>query len=266
MTTAYSRKWQLTVLAALLSAPAILTAAPEPNIALQVIVQDFTWREDVGQPLRLKESGWLYGIGVNGRLRQPERWQLHYRAQFYGGEVDYDGFLQYLDGRVEPYQAETRYLGAVGDLDASFLLNEGDAIPVRPFIGIGTRYWLRELDKREGFGYDEYWLTIYGRLGLNIEVPESSARTWFLSMALVVPVYNYEWAVDVPLLPDDNIELKPKRKLGQHLEAGVRGQRFQAALFYEALNFGQSDLDRSGMFFQPASEKRLAGLRVGMAF
>jgi hypothetical protein len=226
-------------------------------------LQSFNWKEQFGDDLELEESGALFGLSLLGRKDYPSPLALHYRVLGYGGTVDYDGFLMSLDGGIAPYASETSYLGLAGDLDVSYHLASPGEWELRPFVGFGSAGWLRSLDNTEGYGYDEYWLSLAGRAGLRVDVEQNDRLRWHLMAALVAPFRNFEWVVDVPLAPDSTIELTPKNEIGYQLDAGFTYQRWTLSVYYEAMDFGQSDLDDSGLFFQPASERRVAGLRLG---
>jgi len=245
-------------------------ATPPPagkgSFSLSLVAQDLNWKEDLNDGTFLEESGILLGLSLDGSSSLASQLALHYRAQIYGGTVDYDGFIINLNGGKQPYKSDTTYYGLVGDLDASMNLSNNEQMQLRPFAGIGTRYWLRKLDDGGRFGYDEYWLTVYGRAGLRVHVISSPATAWHLMAAVILPFYNYEWAVNVPFTPDDSIELEPKEKTGYQVEGGVTHGRLAVAVFYEALDFGQSNPDKTGVFYQPASEMRLIGVRAGITF
>jgi len=229
------------------------------------IVEDFNWREELDNGISLEESGPLFGISLDGNapLSPASPWKLYFRAEIYAGSVDYDGFLISIDGDVEPYKSDTFYLGTVGDLDMSYDLLPSNSTELRPFAGLGSRYWLRSLDDDGGVGYDEYWLTMYARLGARVHYHKNESTEFYVVAALVAPFYNNEIAVDVPLA-DGDIELEPKEETGLYVEAGCNLRTLGIAVFYEQLNFGESDLDDSGNFFQPESEMELLGLRVSI--
>ena len=237
---------------------------PQTDFDIHVLLQNFEWTEDVS-PLTLEESGTLAGFGIAGRTRFPGSLHLHFLGKFYAGSVDYDGFLQSVDGSITPYAAETDYSGSLGHLDLSLPLVSREAMEVRPLIGLGGHMWHRALDKSEGYGYDEYWLTVYGRAGVLIDYALDANTKLYGSVAALLTFLNDESAENVPL-SSGPIDLEPGEKSGLQAEAGLRFKRLSLAVFHEQFNFGASDLDDSGLFFQPASEMRVTGIRAGVAF
>ena len=246
--------------------PTTPPAQGKGTINVSLVLQDFNWQEDLTDGTSLEESGIIPGLAIDGHSALESDLALHYRAQLFAGTVDYDGYIISLDGTKEPYKSDTRYYGINGDFDASLNIADSQEMQVRPFGGIGSRFWLRELDYGGQFGYDEYWLTIYMRMGCRFQYIGHTGNRWYALAALKLPVYNYEWVFNIPFAPDEEVELKPKKKTGYQLEAGMSHGRLVIAVFYEALNFGKSDPDKTNTFFQPASEMRLAGIRAGISF
>lgn len=237
------------------------------EFALSAMVNDFTWEEKLPDGTSLEENGLLFGIHLQGKVDLPRAWESYLYGEFYAGTVDYDGFLIDLDGSIEPYQSETSYAGMSGVWDFGYNFSSVEEWGVLPFAGLGTHYWIRSLDDQEGYGYDEYWLTMYGRAGLRVNWRNSTGTELYALGAVLLPFYNYEWAVDVPLAPGtDDIELEPEEETGFQLEAGMNRGRLHVSVFYEAMEFGQSDLDDSGSFFQPESTRDVAGVRAGLRF
>lgn len=245
-------------------APAPVAARATTEFDFHVTLQDFNWTEDV-TPLTLEESGPLYGLGFAGRSRFNSGLNLHFLGQYYGGDVDYDGFLQSIDGGITPYKATTWYQGSVGHLDLSLPLVNREQFAIRPVAGLGARAWLRALDDSEGYGYDEFWLTMHARLGGWMDYTHASGAKLYASVVALLTIYNDETVENVPLATE-TIYLEPGKKDGLRAEAGFQQGRLSIAVFHDRLDFGQSELDESGSFFQPASEMRITGLRLGMAF
>lgn len=242
-------------------------AEGKSDFAFSGMINDFTWEENLPNGTSLEESGLLFGIHLQGHIDLPQAWESYLYGEFYAGTVDYDGFLVDLDGSIEPYQSETTYAGIAGAWDAGYDVSASTYWTVLPFVGLGLHYWIRSLDDEEGYGYDEYWLTLYGRAGLRVAWQYSPETEVYALGAFLLPFYNYERAVNVPLSPgNDDIELEPEEEVGYQFEAGVNHGRLHASIFYEAMNFGQSDLDDTGSFFQPESTRDVVGGRVGIRF
>ncbi len=248
----------------LAAAPAL--HASENSFALSLMVNDFTWEENL-PGLSLEENGPLIGLHAQGQVKMAPSLVSFLYGELYAGTVDYDGFLIGLDGLVTPYKSETTYAGFSGAWDLGYDLLGEKPVHVYPFAGLGMHYWLRSLDDDGGYGYDEYWLTMYGRVGLRVHWMANSNTEFYASGALIAPFYNYEEAVGIPLAGgDDDVELEPKEELGFQVEAGMNYQRLHLSVFHESMTFGQSDLDDSGQFFQPESTREVTGVRAGLRF
>lgn len=265
----------LSVLLCISSMPALGEEDPgvsvEPSrstaiITLSPVVQSFTWREYFDDGTSLKEDGYLFGLNADIMVDFSERVRFYVQSMIYGGSVDYDGYTVNIFGESRPYRSDTGYFGMQSDFDLGYDVFADAAIEVQPFLGIGIRDWVRSLDEDGRTGYDEHWWSIHGRAGIRLEHRGEQGRRWYLFAALIMPIDNEETAEDVPLARDDDIELEPEQRLGYQAEAGVLADRIQVALFYEELNFGKSDVDSTGGYYQPKSEKNVAGLKIGYAF
>jgi hypothetical protein len=238
------------------------------EVTVSLSIQDYTWTEELPNGLSLEENGGLFGVRIETELpHRTPAWRSRLVGEGYAGTVDYDGFLIGIDGSISPYESETTYLGVAGSWDIGYGRPLSPDVTAEPFAGIGTHYWLRSLDDEEGFGYDEFWLTMYGRLGLRIGWRTAADTELFAAAVLLLPFYNYEWAVDVPLAAGDgDVELEPEEETGWETEAGLNHGSWHAAVFHTSMDFGQSDLDDTGQFFQPASTREVTGLRIGYRF
>jgi hypothetical protein len=240
-------------------------AAPDRNATFSLVLRDFTWQEDFTPDLELEESGLLIGLRLAVDLPAGPAWRLRAQGEFYVGDVDYDGFLFNALGQVRPYTSTTRYAGVGGTLDAAYPLFTRSDWTLLPLAGLGAEYWLRRLDDGGESGYDEYWLTLFARLGARIEHTLQADALLFAEAAFILPFFNYEWAVDVPLA-DDTIELEPGEETGYRFEAGFHQGRFALTFFHERISFAESPPDSTGNFFQPASRRELTGLQAGLRF
>ena len=256
------------VVAAMIGLSGLAYAEPvTSDFALSFMVNDFTWQENLPDGTSLEENGPLIGLHIQGQVDLPRAWESFLYGEVYAGTVDYDGFLINIDGSIEPYKSETSYVGFSGAWDFGYNLSTSEELGLLPFVGLGTHYWLRSLDDEEGFGYDEYWLTMYGRVGLRVIWRSTTGTEVYALGAALLPFYNYEWAVNVPLARgNDDVELEPEEEVGYQLEAGLNRGRLHLSVFYEAMEFGQSDVDDSGLFFQPESTRDVAGIRIGIRF
>lgn len=241
---------------------AVASAHAGTQIGLQV--DRYRWREFDGGDKLLEEEGAIPGLFLRHDAELAKSIGLHAAVFAYSGTVHYDGALITEDGLI-PFESRTRYTGVRADVDASYSLGSG-ALRVRPFVGIGARYWLRELGRLMAYGYDEYWLLPYGRAGARLERPGGEKGFgWFASAAALFPFAVDETVKGVEEAEGD-IKVEPKEKVGYEAEVGIVSGRLAVSAYWQAQDFGQSDLDASGQFLQPKSKLMIFGLRAGVSF
>lgn len=248
------------LLLVLLSAAACAHAGTQ--IGLQV--DRFRWREfDAGEKL-LEEEGAVPGLFLRHDAVLATSVGLHAAVYGYSGTVHYDGAIQSEEGLI-PIESRTRYTGVRADVDASYALGS-ESLQVRPFVGVGARYWLREIGRFMANGYDEYWLVPYGRAGVRLDSPGGEKGFgWFASAAALFPFAIDETVKGVEDAGGD-IEVEPKEKVGYEAEVGIVSGRLTVSAYWQLQDFGQSDFDASGQFLQPKSELMIIGLRAGVSF
>jgi len=236
-------------------------------------VEYFEWTETLGGRQFVKETGPLYGIGGEMELRLGKSLLLVLGADFFAGEVDYDGAIQELDGSLTPSKSTTTYVGIEGGIKLAAPLPVGKDFMIKPAAGIGLRTWERTLDTSfdsryiGAHGYIEDWFTSHGILGLTVEYAASPATKLYVSGELRLPIWTTE-SIDLSNVrgPDD-VEVEPKAQPSYSGEAGVRYKKFFAAAFVETLDFNQSDYDsKYGQFLQPKSEATITGGKIGLWF
>lgn len=243
-------------------------------VRLYGIAEQFEWAEYLDGSTLLEESGPLFGVGGELALLVAEPWWVKARSEVFFGEVDYDGAIQNSDdGTIIPYDSTTEYAGvqAEGILTRRCQLNSD--VYIAPVCGLGLKMWTRILDtemtdKYIGtYGYEENWFNLHAIIGGNGGIVLDDGVEMFATVEIIVPVYN-EILVDLTNVggPDD-VELEPEGKTGFYVETGVNSGSVTVSIFYEAINFGESPLDKDyNSVFQPKSEARIIGLKAGMVF
>ena len=217
----------------------------------------FTWNERLDGQEFVRETGSLATVGYQRRLG-VER----FRAELFGGTLNYHGSAMFDDGSSEPLDSYTSYLGMRAEFD---LLWEPEGFPNAAFFaGAGTRFWVRDL--KDGFtpsgaevwGYQEIWWTIYPYVGMEVKQPLSPTLHFFGSMrAGITPV-------TLEQVPSMDVVLYPKCGVTGQLECGLRGQHFTLSAYLEAMDWGQSAQSRD--ILQPYSRMFIAGVKGGWAF
>lgn len=225
-----------------------------------------SWEETVDGDRLVSEDGPLWGAGIQLRHDLSTAMILDAKLELFGGLVNYDGAVFDADGTSEPYDGETGYLGVSGDATLIFpVLPASAKASAQPALGIGFHRWVRELDQGGDYGYDETWTTIYLRGGLEAIVFNDYAD-WYGQAFLILPLSNDEDVDNLGLVGANAISLEPEKEPGLSLVIGRRNDRWDLALTLDYLHFGESDLDASGLFFQPESEWLRLGARAGFSF
>jgi hypothetical protein len=219
----------------------------------------FFWNERIDGADFVNEKGPLSTLGYL-RRNGCER----FRMELFGGTVAYDGGAQYDDGSYEPYYQSngTNYLGVRGEYD--LLIEPSSWRRVRAFIGVGTRFWIRDLrdavtpSGNDVWGYQENWWTFYPYVGLEIKESDEPGWKFFGSVrfGLTALTYQYASAFDTALYPRCGVTAKT--------EFGVRFQHFSVSAYLEAMTWGESAVVRDS--YQPDSRMLTIGGQFGYTF
>ena len=127
-----------------------------------------------------------------------------FRMELFGGTMAYDGGAQYDDGSgnevYEPYHQSngTNYLGVRGEYD--LLIEPACWSRVRAVVGVGTRFWIRDLHDAvtpsgdEVYGYQEDWWTFYPYIGLETKESDEPGWQFFASARFGLTPLTYQYA------------------------------------------------------------------------
>ncbi len=251
------------------------------EFVLYPFVQHFNWEEFDSQGGRiLEESGPLFGVGTLLRVDLRDGLlMLQAKGELFGGNVDYEGQTQFDpdDAAVSeiPVNTDVDYFGTRIEGDLGVRLGEGKG-NVEPFIGLGYRYWVRDLNDsvaidRNGDpvgvgGYTEEWQSLYTRWGLRAAYAVDEDFRLFAEAGGKYPIYN-ENTVDY--FSDDDVTIKPGKTFSPFGEIGFRLDRFRATVFYEGFKFKRSPLVHAGggdFLLQPESKSEIIGISLGYCF
>ena len=230
-----------------------------------VLIHDYKWAEyaDDG-PKLLEETGNLYGFGYDiESLKSRIGWRTG--GHFFLGEVDYSG-QTWTD---IPVTTDVWYAGGeiYADVVPGYRFDSG--LWLKSFAGVGTRFWLRDLqDTRTGegdpvSGAREWWGYLYGRAGLGAEFPVTKDIMVFGEFGLKLPIYARNEA-EFFLSGSPSVGLEPEAKVSGFGAAGCRWKQWGAKITYDALRFDRSDAVSSGMYslYQPRSEADVYSVEV----
>jgi hypothetical protein len=229
----------------------------------------FHWNERLNGSDFVNEDGPLSTVGYL-RRSGPER----FRFEVFGGTVAYDGGAQYVDDsgvyHTEPYHLSngTNYLGLRGEYD--LLIEPAAWTNARIVLGVGTRFWLRDLRDVElpdmfVSGYQETWWTFYPYVGLETKVADPNALHFFGSVRVGLTAFTYQYAdIADPYYGTGGSVLYPRLGVTSQAEVGVAGRHFSLSAFTELMTWGESAVVRYSL--QPASLMLTVGGRVGCTF
>lgn len=228
----------------------------------------FTWQEEIGGRRLLKESGALFSIGAVAGYLTNSSFILTGRGELFGGEVGYSGETQPPDEK--PVRTDVAYFGTRGELDAGYRVGSAQ-FRVAPFVGIGHRWWLRDLqdttstDGGAVSGYTEMWQTIYGRTGVRGELAPSAQLTIVAEGGAKYPFYTGN---SVDFAGSGVTTFRPGARWSAFAETGLAYRSVRLTMNYEGFRFSQSPWKRVGdtNYFQPRSSSDIFGASLGWTF
>ena len=221
-------------------------------------VDYFHWNEKILSMDFVNESGALFTVGYQRQVG-IER----FRAELFGGVVDYDGYGQFGNGALETLKSNTGYLGLRGEYEL-VLAPAAWEHHLEFLVGFGSRFWIRDLhdgtadDGSPVFGYQEDWWTFYPYLGMETNSTLSSGLEFYTESRVGATVLTYDFASigDRPLWPTPSIMA--------NAEIGIRGSRFYAAVRAEVMRWEDSPIVQDA--YQPRSTMYTIGGRLGVMF
>ncbi len=250
----------------------LVTGSVAGEARIQVGMEQFDWREygeDGGRLLR--EAGMRLAAGLEYNAGTPgKRRFFSLVARGYFGDVDYEGYLQYPEGRLTPYSTRTHYWGGLIEPRYTFRAYiPGWTVSPTFSAGIGGEWWLRDL--RGEYGYREYYDVGYLRLEVGLESRRSTG--WFGRLGMKSPFYLRERISGFYLQGAcSDAELSPEEN---DVVSFTMGYRFSGksivSLDYDAYLFSPSPsvkvrCEKGGglEIHQPRSEMRLLSLRYSV--
>jgi hypothetical protein len=241
-------------------------ASPPPSMAFNPAVPResewsaridyFHWNERLAGADYVNEDGAMLNLAYTHRTG-IER----FRLEMFGGSVNYSSDITLWDDSTDPLNSTTNYLGLGGQYE---LLIEPDAWPMTFFVGIGTRFWCRDLPtdySESGYpvvGYLETWWTTYPYIGVETRRRTDDGWGFYASGRIGCTAVNFEHVSYY------DVTLYPKMGIMGDFEGGIRGQRVHLAAYFQAFNFNQSAVVWDTL--QPTSTWLTVGLKAGFSF
>ncbi|HET9326457.1 MAG TPA: hypothetical protein VFQ05_06790 [Candidatus Eisenbacteria bacterium] len=217
--------------------------------------EHFAWTEDTA-PLEVEERGMLAVLRLGLSTPLPNGVSIGYQGRFFFGDVEYQGSLLYEP--TVPVSSTTRYTGNTqqGRL----------AIDFAPQFAVTTAldldFWSRDL----GSDQVEDYRIVSMRLGA--EHRYSREMPWQAAAGIKFTLSTHEDAHFDELGFSENPPLEPGQSVTPYLEVGYSfTPDWSIAGSYDGFSFGESDGvalsgPQSGIYFQPASDMRLLGIRI----
>jgi hypothetical protein len=215
-------------------------------------LESLHWNERVDGVDFVNEYGPISTLGYQ-RRNGNER----FRVELFGGTVAYDGAAQLEDGTLDPYHQSfgTNYLGCRGEYD--LLFDPWTNSPVRFFVGLGTRFWIRDLrdavtpDGVDVMGYQETWWTFYPYVGIETKEPIEPGMHFYCSARIGATPLTYQHASWF------DTTVYPRCGLTGNVQVGARYSGFLLAAYLEVMTWTESAMVRYS--FQPESSMLTVG-------
>ena len=220
----------------------------------------YYWQENENGTKLLDESGPRYGLDLSGKQIQTESWLWAAELKIYYGRVDYNG--QTWGGT--PVKTTTDYLGGFGEMRFGYRWYWTKHQHAELMGGFGLEDWERSLNGSGG--YDENWMPIYFKAGLEL-TPDP--KGWMGTLGVKVPFYT-DQTVDMSRVGGPKFNLYPGVEPSVYAELGYQfSKHLFAEAFFDSYWFAQSPTrDIGGVLeaYQPESKSYRAGVKVGWTF
>lgn len=227
-------------------------------------VDYFYWAEQVDDAPFMENNGAMPTLGW-----QQRRGQQRYRAELFGGRVDYFADMGGLDA-----SNVTDYLGLRGEYELMWEPASWEKLSF--FGGIGTRFFVRSIPDIviPGFvpnqsilidGYQESWWTFYPYVGAESRRTMKPGWEPYWRARIGVTAFTRE---HVAL---DDVTMFPRANLTGQVELGFRGPKLFVSGFFEVMAWSRSPqvLGYDGQPFtayQPDSQNVQVGLKSGLSY
>lgn len=228
------------------------------QLTLSFAPEYYYWQESASG-ITIHEDGPRYGLELSYKQPQDEGWLWAARIKFYYGDVDYNG--QTMGGT--PVTTTTDYYGGFGEFRYGYRWDLNDEQYLDLMGGAGVEDWERSLNGSGG--YDENWLPIYLKAGLELCPVE---KGWIGTLGVKVPVYTDE-TLDFGRQGGGTVTLHPGVEPSLYAQAGYQFTRhISAVAFFDSYWFAQSPPEPLGsvLFYQPESKSYRVGVEFGWTF
>ena len=238
--------------------PPLFTLATRPlSTDWYVRFDYFDWSEyDHGANV-VNESGTLYTFGYV-RTDRAQRFRvelfdgmMHYNGTFFGGDL---------------IRSTSKYLGFRTEYELLWDLNPAGWPTLNFFTGIGTRFWIRDI--QDGYivstgdysvGFQETWWIFYPYVGMEKKWIARSGDEFFITGRLGCTAFTQK---DTSAEGIDSSH--PIGDLTGQIEFGLRHEHLLLSVYFEGMAWAESaSLDG---LLQPRSQMFTTGLKLGLSF
>jgi hypothetical protein len=239
----------------------------------------FDYKEDLPDPLKSTERGWLPGIYVNFEHRYPSNVCIQIGGSYAGGEIKYDGTSQ---TGIPVVDNDSRQDFFRFNADIGYAFPSRGKISFQPFIGYGYRFWKRSDAKMVSnvIFYREDYVWHYLREGLKINYRLNKNWTFGNIFTLNHMLYGEMKAYLSEVQAGSNdLEFELGNKLGIMIEFPATYQiqpKWSVVIspWYEYSAFGQSNTTaqtvngvRTGdHFYEPSSRTHQIGVNTAITY
>ncbi|HEX4142157.1 MAG TPA: hypothetical protein VHY91_01295 [Pirellulales bacterium] len=218
----------------------------------------YHWSQQLHSSTVMDEVGPLFTLGYT-RMGGEKR----FRAEAFGGVVQYQGGAILNNGTTIPLNNHTSYYG--GRLEYDLFFNCPNHRNCLFFIGLGTRLWYKDLPDStiQGnlliSGFRETWLSLYPYIGIETRHDPYRLVEFYGRARIGVTAFNYMY-----VLSPGSDGLYPGAGVNALLEEGVRYNNFTLSALAEVFTWSRSGIN--GGYYQEASNLMTIGIKAGYSY
>jgi len=201
------------------------------TIFLYPFAEDVEWRQNFEGARILDEKGDRYGAGAVATFETgPSIYRL--KGEYFQGTGDVVG-----DSDGFSWATEVKVYGVRLEADGGWRIPIGRA-SIAPNLGFGYRWWRRDYQSSATVsGQLQKWHTFYFKAGALAEYDVGGGIVPYVEGGLRIGIFNNnEVTID-----GNNVSMNPSGRLTPYAEAGLKVSFLKAAVYYERIEFGESD-------------------------
>lgn len=234
------------------------------SIHLYPFAEELTWREFFQAVSLLEEKGDRYGAGAMATVESGSS-LYRLKGEYFQGTGDAQG-----GSGVFSWATEIREYGFKLEGDGGYRIPIGRASIV-PNLGLGYRWWRRDYENSATTdGWLERWHTFYFKMGALAEYDVGGGGRFvpYAEAAVRIGVFNNN---EMDYL-GSRVSMNPGGRITPYAEAGLKLRFLKGAVYYERIEFAQSDpVPAPGIppgfgLVQLEVKANIFGARVGLSF